>query len=80
MAIYFQKYIVILFIHMLNYDKAYFQKESKVYIIVNILTTFQKSMLLYQSIVKKQEILLNQLRSPAKGGTEYGKKKHSEKA
>ena len=55
-------------------------KNSKVYIPINILATFQKSMLLYQSIVKKQEILLKQLSSPAKGGTEYDQKKHSEKA
>ena len=51
---FFKKYIAILFIHMLNYDKAYFQKESKVYITINILATFQKSMLLYQSIVKSR--------------------------
>ena len=55
-------------------------KKSKVYITINILITFQKSMLLYQSIVKKQEILLKQLSSPAKGGTEYDQKKLSEKA
>lgn len=47
------KFIAIMYTSVLKYNKAYFKKVSKVYVTVYGLSTFRKSMLLYQGKRKK---------------------------
>ena len=52
----FYAFVAIAYTSVLKYDKAYFQKKSRVYNTICNLITFQKSMLLYQERRKAGEI------------------------